>query len=247
MLKSTIKYGLVFIVALLGAQGVSAQQKITEGTLTITYAVDSFMMSKKQAYDDVKIFFKDNYLKINGSYGALNKSNETCTIYQLGQPDILFLTETSGIKLAFKLLESDYRSLLNVSSFGQKKKADRMELLNASLVDFQPTGQKEQINGYECEKYKADMPNGEHLMIWTTEDIVLPFSFLNYEIGSLGELLKGKKIKGTLLRLQYANKLEATLKLDMQKVPQISMEIPEGYKLYDLGQIMKGITKPKNK
>gem|GEM_PF-6715355 len=247
MLKSTIKYGLMFIVALIVVtQKVSAQQKITEGTLTITYAVDSFRVTKKPVYNDVKISFKDNYLKVNTSYALLNKPKETCMIYQLGQPNILLLTEVSGMKLAVNILENDYRSFSNYSSYGQRKNADRMELLNASIIDFQSVGEMEKISDYQCKKYKAAMPNGEYLTIWTTEDIVLPFNFLNYEIGSISELLKEKKIKGTLLRLQYANKLDATIKLDTKKVEDISMNVPQGYTLFDLNQIMKGLAaKPK--
>ena len=245
MLKSIIKYGFMFIFALISTGTVLAQRQITEGTLSITYTVDSFRLSKKTVYEDVKISFKENYLKINSSYSYFNRLNESCIIYHLAKPNLLLLTETSGIKIAINMPKAYYEEFLN-SNDGRSKIPDGIELLNASIIDFQPTGQKEQINGYACEKLTTDMPGGEKLTIWTTEEVLLPFDFLKYEIGTLNTLLNGKKIKGTLLRLQYANKLEATVKLDTQKVIDISMEVPPGYFPYDISQIIgTGTNKPK--
>lgn len=239
MLKSTIKYGLLFFVALLSARTVLAQQKITEGILTISYAVDSFRVRKPTVYEDVKIYFKDDCLRVQSSYALFNKPNEISMIYQLGRPNILFLAEISGLKLAINSSEDKYKPMVEMS-YNIKRQKTRPDLPSALLIDFKPTGQKEQVSGYTCEKYKADMPNGENISIWTTEEVMLPFNLLNYEIGSLGELLMGKKLKGTLLRLQYGNKLDATLKLDTQKIAAISMVAPEGYKLFDLNQVMAG-------
>lgn len=244
MLKSTIKHGLLFLVALLCARTVLAQQKITEGTLTVSYAVDSFRVSKPGSYEDVKIYFKEDYLKIRSSYALFNKPNEILLIYRLGRPNILLLMETSGMKLAINSSEEQYKEMLEMS-YSLKKQNTRLELPSALLIDFKPTGQKEQIGGYTSEKYRADMLNGENITIWTTEDVILPFNLLNYEIGSLSELLTGKKIKGTLLRLQYGNKLDVTLKLDTQKTVPISMVVPEGYQLFDLTQVMAGAASAK--
>lgn len=245
MLKKIIKYGAMLLVVLFSASGVLAQEKITEGTITITYAVDSFRMSKPSAYNDVKIYFKDGYLKVNSDYTMLGRPEESSMICQPGQSKVLFLTKNAGMKVALSSSEEDYTKMLE-AFYSLKVKLGKLDLHNAMLINFNSTGQKEQVGDYICEKYKADMSNGENLTIWTTEEIVLPFNFLKYEVGSLGELLKGKKIKGTLLRLQYGNKLEANLKVDTQKIATISMVAPEGYTSYDLRHVLGGILDSSN-
>ena len=249
-MKNIIKNALTILtllVALLSTKNVSAQKKIESGNLIITYMVDSFRVDKPSISNNVQMAFNDNLLKINGDYGFAatwsvledeDSEYEFATIYQLDQAKTLILADLGERKMAFKCTENEYMELLRETS-RVKLKMNRLELLHAMLTDFKVTGQKEKINGYNCEKYKVAMPNGEEFAIWTTDEIALPFNFLKYGIGSLGELLKDKKFKGTLIRAQYGKNFDAFVEIDSKKIEPINTNIPEGYVTLDLSEVMR--------
>lgn len=248
-MKNLIKHavGLAVILLLASTANLAAQQKITEGCLTISYSVDSLKPRHElPSQEKLSIFFKDGYLKTVKTVSAPKFSIETSHIRQLGQPKMLILTETAGLKLAITATEQEAEQLSVLSQGLKMAETSKTELLNAMLDGFMPTGQHEQIDGHNAAKYSAQTGSEPPLYIWTTEEVELPFDLIRYEPGTLGKLLKNKKIKGTLCRLSYGNKLEVAIRLDTQPVQPISMAVPEGYQTFAFTDIMGHKTQAKN-
>ncbi|MCY1535108.1 hypothetical protein D9M68_704990 [compost metagenome] len=103
----------------------------------------------------------------------------------------------------------------------------------AKFSEFKATGEKKVISGFNTEKYTYKDDKGNAYELWVTNDIELPAGFFGEQF---------KDVKGTLIKFttfQQGVKVTQLVKsITEDKVGKLSLEVPSGYELKTMEEIM---------
>ncbi|WP_129713879.1 DUF4412 domain-containing protein [Pedobacter sp. SYP-B3415] len=220
MFKS-IKTGVLALILASSAIYAQAQKKINEGSLT--YGVEykltdeqKQMMQGMPLPNETKIKFNGNLTKINMEQGPALISIITDNAQKTG----IMLVDVPVAQKQYAVKQS---------------KAEIEKALGATKYsDFKPTGEKQTIAGYNSEKYTYKDDKGGTHELWATKDVELP------QVGAASYFpdLKAFPVKYSIV--QNGVGITATLKaLKEEKVGALSIEVPGGYEVTTMEDLMK--------
>lgn len=217
MFKS-IKTGVLAAILISTAIVAHAQKKLAEGVLIYTSAYAP--TAEQEAA--VAQMPKETKTKFNG--------NLLTTSFETGPATVKLVQDFSTLN-SLVLIDVPIAQM-QFAIKGDKASYEKDNAANPTLSDFKATGEKQNINGYNTEKYIYKDNKGSSYELWTTNDIELPAGFFGPEF---------KEVKGTLVKytaFQQGVKTTLTLKsISEEKVPALSLEVPKGYELKTMEEI----------
>lgn len=219
MMFKSVKTGVLAALLVGSAIIAHAQKKIAQGT--ITYGAEYSLPPEAAAM--ASQLPKEQKVKFNGNIMRMDM--------QQGPASIGFLQD---------IVDRKGLMLIDVpiiqKQFAVKMSKEEMESGEASfpkLSDFKATGEKQKVGGYNAEKYTYKDDKGNNYELWATNDIELPAGLS----GSQFKDVKGALVKYTTF--QQGAKVTLTLKnISEDKVGPLSLEIPSGYELKTMQEIM---------
>ncbi|SFG76397.1 hypothetical protein [Pedobacter insulae] len=218
MFKS-IKTGVLAAILISTAIVAHAQKKIAEGT--ITYTSEYHPTAEQEGA--IAMLPTEVKTKLNGNLMKFS-----------------FETGPATITIVQNFVEHNGLTLIDVPvaqmqlAVKMDKAAFEKEMAKApKFSDFKATGEKKMMGAYNAEKYTYKDDKGTAYELWTTNDVELP-------AGYFGEQFKD--VKGTLVKyttFQQTVKTTYTLKgITEEKVGALSLEVPKGYELKTMEEIM---------
>jgi len=214
-IKTSVLAGILVTTAFMA----QAQKKLSEGTITFT--AEYAPTAEQQAVvgmlpTESKTQFKDNLLKMSFENGPA-----TITVIQ-------DFVKHEGVTLIDVPVAQIQYAIKN------DKAAYEKELANlAKFSDFTATGEKKTIAGYNTERYTYKDDKGGSYELWLTNDIALPAGLFGEQFKDL----KGTPVKYTTF-VQGVKVTQSIKSLNEDKVSAMSLDIPSGYELTTMEDIM---------
>ena len=221
MLKS-IKTSVVALILVGGAVFAHAQKKIAEGT--ITYGLEYKLTDEQKAAmggqeppAELKVKFNNGLTKIEMEQG----------------PALIGIVSDNNEKTGLLLIDVPIAQ----KQFAVKQSKEDVEKAMGGIAkysDFKATGEKQTVGGYNAEKYTFKDDKGASHELWATKDVELPnVGSQNYFPG-----LGAFPVKYTMV--QRGIETTTTLKsISEGKVGAISKEVPTGYEVVTMDELMK--------
>ncbi|GAB1463535.1 hypothetical protein [Pedobacter sp.] len=219
MMFKSVKTGLLAVILVGSAIIANAQKKLAQGT--IIYGVEYSLPPEEAAMasqlpKEQKVKFNGNLLRIDMEQGPAAIGILKDYVENKG----LMLIDVPIAQMQFAVKMS-------------KEDINKAEAASPKLSDFKATGEKLKIGNYNTEKYTYKDDKGGNYELWATTEVELPAGFS-------GEQFKG--VKGTLVKyttFQNGTKVTLTVKnITEDKVGPFSLEIPSGYELKTMEEIM---------
>ena len=218
MFKS-VKTG--FLAALLVGSAIiaNAQKKISQGT--VIYGVEYSLPPEAAAM--ASQLPKEQKIKFNGDIMRIDMQQGPAAIGILQN----YATKTGLMLIDVPIAQMQYAVKMSKDDF------EKVEASSPKFSDFKATGEKQKVGNYNAEKYTYKDDKGGSYELWATTEIELPTNFH-------GEQFNG--IKGALVKyttFQNGTKVTLTLKsVNEDKVGPFSLEVPSGYELKTMQEIM---------
>lgn len=115
----------------------------------------------------------------------------------------------------------------------KKEDVEKQGAGNPKLSDFKATGEKKMIANYNAEKYTYKDDKGGSYELWLTNDIQLPTGFYGKDFKDLNGAL--------LVYTHFVNGVKTVStfkKLAEEKVGTLTIEVPKGYEVKTMEEIM---------
>jgi hypothetical protein len=222
MFKS-IKTGFLAVILLSTAIIAKAQKKFTEGTITygLEYSLtddQKSMLAGQELPKELKVKFSNGFTQIKMEQGPaiiniINNNND----------------DTGLILVDVPIAQKQYAV--------KQTKEQVLEYRAASSknANFKATGEKQNIGGFNAEKYTYTDGDGKTQELWATTEIEMP---------AVGTQAFFKDLKA--FPVKYSIKQNGILTTNTLKsiaegkVEKISDEVPSGYEVTTMDAIMRG-------
>lgn len=218
MFKS-IKTGVLAIILIGTAIIAKAQKNFESGT--ITYGVEYLLTDEQKKTIDTSILPSESKVEFNGNLAKVQIDMGLAMLKVINDATV----NNALILVDIPMLQKQYAA---------KMSKEDLDKQSGSLTfsDFKPTGEKQNIAGYNAEKYTYKDNNGADYELWATTEIKLskganPRGFTD---------LNATPIK--FMNIQDGVKTLTTLKnIQSGKVGPFSIEVPKGYELKTMAEL----------
>ncbi len=219
MMFKSVKTGFLATILVGSAIIANAQKKISQGI--VTYGVEYSLPAEQAAMasqlpKEQKVKFSGNILRIDMQQGP-------ASIGILQD----FVEKTGLMLIDVPIAQMQYAVKMS------KEDVAKAEESAPKLSDFKATGEKQKVGNYNAEKYSYKDDKGGTYELWATNEIELPTGFAGSQF---------KDIKGALVKYTtFQNGLKVTLTVKNvaeDKVGPFSLEVPSGYELKTMQEIM---------
>lgn len=215
----SLKTGFLAIILLSTAFIANAQKKIDQGT--ITYGLEYSLTPEQSAM--AAMLPKEQKVKFNGNILRMDMEQGPATIGIIQD----FVEKKGLMLLDVPIAQMQYAVKQS------KEDLEKAEAAAPKLSDFKITEETQKIGSYTATKYTYKDDKGTDYELWTTNEIEFPTGFS----GKQFENIKGALVKYTTF--QNGIKVTLTIKnIDEGKVGPFSLEVPSGYELKTLEEIM---------
>lgn len=218
MFKS-IKTGVLAII-LIGTAIIAKAQKTFEAG-TITYGVEYLLTDDQKKAIDVSLLPSESKVEFNGNLAKVQVDMGMAMLKVISDASV----NNALILVDIPMMQKQYAAKMS------KEDIDKQ---NGSLKfsDFKATGEKQNIAGYNAEKYTYKDNNGADYELWATTEIKLPKGANPRGFGELN----ATAIK--FVNIQDGVKTLTTLKSVKEgKVGPFSIEVPKGYELKTMEEL----------
>lgn len=210
MFKS-IKTGVVAIILISTAIISKAQKVFEQGT--ITYGVEYVLTDEQKKQIDASVLPSESKVEFNGGMSKLQTDMGVAMLKIINDATI----DKALILVDIPIMQKKYAVKLST---------EELEKQNGLLKysDFKATGEKQNIAGYNAEKYTYKDNRGANYELWATHEIKLPKGANPRGFGEL----KATAVK--FVNIQDGLKTLVTLKnVKDEKTGPFSLDIPNGY------------------
>ncbi len=210
----------VFALALVCTAGYAhAQKLINQGT--ITYAINYELSADQKSTMDLSSMPKENKLQFKDNFSKLGM--------EMG-PTLITIIKDGGTDQALLLIDIPIAQ----KQLATKMSKEDLEKQSGGVkyADFKATGEKQNISGYNTEKYTYTDDKGSAYELWATKDIKLTAGATSSEFKNFN----ATPIKYTLT--QNGVKTTLTIKnIKEEKVGPFTLDVPAGYELLTMAQL----------
>ncbi|WEK17605.1 MAG: hypothetical protein P0Y49_12450 [Candidatus Pedobacter colombiensis] len=218
MFKS-IKTG-VLVIILIGTAIVAKAQKVIDAG-TITYGVEYVLTDDQKKQVDPSVLPSESKVEFNGNISKVQMD--------LGMAMLKVLTDGAAsnalVLVDIPMMQKQYAA---------KMSKEEIEKQRGSLKysDFKATGEKQNIAGFNAEKYTYKDNNGADYELWATTELKLPLGANPPGFADLN----GTPIKFT--NTQDGFKTLLTLKSVKEgKIGPFSLDVPKGYEIKTMDEL----------
>jgi hypothetical protein len=218
MFKS-IKTGVLAII-LIGTAIIAKAQKVIDAG-TITYGIEYVLTDDQKKQVDPSVLPSESKVDFNGNLSKVQ--------IDMGMAMLKVLTDAS-IKNSLVLVDIPMMQ----KQYAAKMSKEDIEQQRGSLKysDFKATGEKQDIAGFNAEKYTYKDNNGAAYELWATTELKLPAGANPFGF----EELKSTPIKFSDTKDGFKTIL--TLKaVKADKVGPFSLDIPKGYEQKTMAEL----------
>ena len=219
MMFKSVKTGFLATILVATAVMANAQKKISQGT--VTYGVEYALPAEQAAM--ASQLPKEQKVKFSGNVMRMDMQQGPASIGILQD----FVQKTGLMLIDVPIAQMQYAVKMS------KEEIEQAEASAPKLSDFKATGEKQKVGEYNAEKYSYKDDKGGTYELWATNDIELPAGFAGSQF---------KDIKGSLVKYTtFQNGLKVTLtvkNVSEDKVGPFSLEVPSGYELKTMQEIM---------
>ena len=218
MFKS-IKTSVVALILISTAIIAKAQKVVNQGTLT--YGIEYILTEEQKKAIDVSLLPSESKVQFNGNISRVEMD--------LGMAMLKILSDgatRNGLVLVdIPIIQKQYAAKIT-------KEDSEKQMGNRTFSDFIATGEKQQIAGFNTEKYSYKDNNGESFEVWLSNDIkfspgAVPLGF---------DPAKGTPLK--FRNIQDGISTVLTLKsLKEGSVGPFSLEVPKGYEIKTMAEL----------
>lgn len=219
MMFKSVKTG--FLAALLVGSAIiaNAQKKISQGT--VIYGVEYSLPPEAAAM--ASQLPKEQKIKFNGDIMRIDMQQGPAAIGILQN----YATKTGLMLIDVPIAQMQYAVKMSKDDF------EKVEASSPKFSDFKATGEKQKVGNYNAKKYTYKDDKGAAYELWATTEIELPTNFHGEQFSSV----KGALLKYTVF--ENGVKVNKTLKsVTEDKVGPFSLEVPSGYELKTMQEIM---------
>ncbi|RZL30557.1 MAG: hypothetical protein EOO96_17890 [Pedobacter sp.] len=218
MFKS-MKTGVLAAILISTALIANAQKKVTEGT--VNYEMKYYPTDGQEAI--VAMLPTETASKFNSTIFKFETQNGPAKTTFIQN----YLTNTGIVLLDVPVAQWQYAIKVN------KEAQDKEKAESPKFSGFKATGEKKVIATYNAEKYTYTDDKGLNYELWTTTDIEMPAGFYGTEFND---------VKGALLiytnYVRGVKTLNTFTKLKEEKVGDLTIEVPKGYTVKTMEEIM---------
>ena len=210
MFKS-IKTSVVAVILISTAIIAKAQKVLDQGTLT--YGVEYLLTDEQKKQIDVSLLPSQSKVQFNGNISKVEIDMGMAMLKILADGT----TRNSLILVDVPIIQKQYAAKVSKEEFEKQSG-------NLKFSEFKATGEKQNIAGFNAEKYEYKDGNGNSDEVWVTNELTLAPGAIPPGF----ESIKGTPVK--FVNIQDGMKTMLTLKSAKQeKVGPFSMAIPSGY------------------
>jgi len=219
MMFKSVKTSFLAAILVGSALIANAQKKISQGT--VVYGVEYSLPAEQAAM--ASQLPKEQKVKFNGNVMRIDMQQGPATIGVVQD----FVDKKGLMLIDVPMAQMQYAVKMS------KEDVEKAEESAPKLSDFKATGVKEKVGNYNAEKYSYKDDKGGTYELWATTEVELPAGFA----GSQFKDIKGSLVKYTTF--QNGMKVTLTVKnITEDKVGPFSLEVPSGYELKTMQEIM---------
>ena len=219
MILKSVKTGVVTALLLSTAIIANAQQKFTQGTAT--FGIE-YSLTAEQAPMASQLP-KEQKIQFNGNISRTEMEQGPATIGVFQN----FVERTGLILIDVPIAQMQFAVKIT------KEENEAQQAAAPKFSDFKATGEMQKVGNYNAEKYTYKDNKDATYELWATKDIEVPEGFFGQQFSA---------VKGTLVKytaFQNGVKTTMTMKNIVDgKVGPFSMEVPSGYEIKTMQEVM---------
>jgi hypothetical protein len=218
MFKST-KTGVVALLLVSSAIFAQAQKKIDQGT--IVYGITYELSPEQKTAIDPSMLPAESAVDFNGNFASIKMESG---------PALIHIINDKSTKAGLVLIDVPIAQ----KQFATKMSAEEMQQQRGDVKysGFKATGEKQNIAGFNAEKYSYTDDKGATYELWATKDVQLATG------GSYSEFAD---VKGTPVKFVMTNNgLKANYivkSIKDAKVGPFTLTVPDGYEVKTMAEM----------